>query len=44
MHLSQLKSGGVVVREGGSARLLTGLAAIYALAAEAVAGGAAHRH
>lgn len=38
MHLSQLKSGGVVVREGEAARLIPG-ASIYGLAAEAVASG-----
>ncbi len=38
MHLSQLKSGGVVAREGAAARLIPG-ASIYALASEAVASG-----
>lgn len=38
MHLSQLKSGGVVAREGAAARLIPG-ASIYALASEAVAAG-----
>ena len=38
MHLSQLKSGGVVAREGAAARLIPG-ASIYPLASEAVASG-----
>lgn len=38
MHLSQIRSGGVVVRQGAAARLVP-QASIYALASEAVASG-----
>lgn len=37
MHLSQLIGGGVIVREGDTARLLSGIATVYALAETAVA-------
>lgn len=37
MHLSQLKSGGVIVREGETSRLLPGVELIYALATVAIA-------
>jgi hypothetical protein len=37
MHLSQLIGGGVIVRDGDSARLLSGIATVYALAETAVA-------
>lgn len=40
MHLSQLKSGGVICREGETARLVPGLSSIFELASEAVAKGA----
>lgn len=40
MHLSQLKTGGVIARDGGSARLIPGLASTYALAEATVARGA----
>lgn len=39
MHLSQLKSGGVVVREGVASRHLPGVASIYAIATAAIAEG-----
>lgn len=38
--LSQLKTGGVIVREGARARLLPGLSSTYALAQAAIAAGA----
>ncbi len=38
--LSQLKTGGVIVREGAQARLLPGLSSTYALAQAAIAAGA----
>ncbi|PRY85227.1 AraD1 family protein [Donghicola tyrosinivorans] len=37
MHLSQLIGGGVIVRKGDTARLLSGVATVYALAETAVA-------
>ena len=40
MHLSQLKSGGVICRLGAEARLLPGLKSVYELAGLAVAAGA----
>ncbi|MDD2867407.1 AraD1 family protein [Neomegalonema sp.] len=40
MHLSQLKSGGVICRLGEEARLLPGLKSVYELAGLAVAAGA----
>lgn len=40
MHLSQLKSGGVIVRENETARLLPGIETIFALAEEAIGKGA----
>ncbi|KEP70115.1 GguC protein [Thioclava dalianensis] len=40
MHLSQLKSGGVIVRENETARLLPGIESIFALAQAAVEQGA----
>lgn len=40
MHLSQLKSGGVILRRGENATLLPSVATVYDLAAEAVARGA----
>ncbi|MDE3121378.1 MAG: GguC protein [Paracoccaceae bacterium] len=39
MHLSQLKGGGVIRRDGKDARLLSGATTIYALAAEAIRQG-----
>lgn len=39
MHLSQLKAGGVVVREGAEARLLQGGGGVHALATEAITAG-----
>lgn len=39
MHLSTILSGGVVCRDGDTARIVNGAASIYALAREAVTGG-----
>ncbi len=39
LHLSQLKSGGVIAREGEAARLLPGVATIFDLATRAIAEG-----
>lgn len=39
LRLSQLKSGGVIAREGEAARLVPGIASIYDLATQAIAAG-----
>lgn len=39
LHLSQLKAGGVIARNGAGARLVNGVANTYALALEAIAAG-----